>query len=247
MKDKKLFFQAKTYATRDGRMARIYALDGGGAWPLHGAIFNGSEWIPVHWTEQGHIDSDKSEPGGDLDGLWEDRPRRMIAWTYLEHQQIRSMLTGFCGNAVDFGCGYGRNLPVLMEFAAHVTGVERDPKLAALAEQCWPRATVRNVPSLADTGLIDGLADLLLSFTVLQHLTDAELDSAAKEILRITKPSALILLCEESDPTHHNGTWGRSPEEYARILKCWVLKRRVRIITDTLASGWFVLLQRNAV
>lgn len=78
MKETK-FVTDKTYVTRDGRMARIYAIDGGGVWPIHGAIFTGSEWEATCWTKDG-CTREIAESNDDLDGIWEDRPKRMVAW-----------------------------------------------------------------------------------------------------------------------------------------------------------------------
>ena len=39
--------------TRDGRQVRIYATDGGGTKPIHGAVFYGGEWKVRQWQEDG--------------------------------------------------------------------------------------------------------------------------------------------------------------------------------------------------
>lgn len=39
--------------TRDGTKARIYANDGGGQYPFHGAIFVGDSWLPLSWSKDG--------------------------------------------------------------------------------------------------------------------------------------------------------------------------------------------------
>lgn len=43
----------KKYRTRDGREVRIYALDGGGDWPIHGAIKCGYLWTLTSWGAYG--------------------------------------------------------------------------------------------------------------------------------------------------------------------------------------------------
>lgn len=45
----------KEYRTRDGRRARVYALDGGGAHPMHGAVYNhgSGAWEPTSWMSCG--------------------------------------------------------------------------------------------------------------------------------------------------------------------------------------------------
>lgn len=44
----------KQYRTRDGREVRIYAVDGGGPWPVHGAIKTDGVWSATSWTLDGH-------------------------------------------------------------------------------------------------------------------------------------------------------------------------------------------------
>lgn len=43
----------KQYKTRDGREVRIYAVDGGGHRPIHGAIREGQEWVAYTWLHDG--------------------------------------------------------------------------------------------------------------------------------------------------------------------------------------------------
>jgi hypothetical protein len=43
----------KQYRTRDGREVRIYAVDGGGSLPVHGAIKNTYGWEPYQWIKDG--------------------------------------------------------------------------------------------------------------------------------------------------------------------------------------------------
>jgi len=43
----------KQYRTRDGREVRIYATDGEGPYPVHGAIRLPTFWCPTNWDENG--------------------------------------------------------------------------------------------------------------------------------------------------------------------------------------------------
>jgi hypothetical protein len=44
----------KTYRTRDGREVRIYSVDAGGQYPVHGAIkVRDDIWKTVSWTKKG--------------------------------------------------------------------------------------------------------------------------------------------------------------------------------------------------
>jgi hypothetical protein len=43
----------KYYRTRDGRKVRIYALDGEGGFPIHGAVLEADGWDSSDWTLSG--------------------------------------------------------------------------------------------------------------------------------------------------------------------------------------------------
>jgi hypothetical protein len=43
----------RTYRTRDGREVRIYATDGGGPCPIHGAISGLNFWSTANWSKNG--------------------------------------------------------------------------------------------------------------------------------------------------------------------------------------------------
>jgi hypothetical protein len=43
----------KEYTTRSGLPVRIYAVDGGGKEPVHGAFFEDGEWHVTTWNEKG--------------------------------------------------------------------------------------------------------------------------------------------------------------------------------------------------
>ena len=43
----------RVYRTRDGREVRIYATDGGGHKPIHGAIREGESWVVASWLYDG--------------------------------------------------------------------------------------------------------------------------------------------------------------------------------------------------
>lgn len=47
------FKPGETYKTRDGREARIYAVDGRGDFSIHGAILDKDGWYPAEWTKSG--------------------------------------------------------------------------------------------------------------------------------------------------------------------------------------------------
>jgi hypothetical protein len=53
----------KKYKTRDGRDVRIYAVDGGGQCPVHGAVLNSDgNWRSWCWTRDGKVVELRTEP-----------------------------------------------------------------------------------------------------------------------------------------------------------------------------------------
>jgi hypothetical protein len=60
----------KKYRTRAGAEVRIYALDGGGNYPVHGAFKSHTGWVVRHWPQDGI----QSVFGGS-DDLIEVKPR----------------------------------------------------------------------------------------------------------------------------------------------------------------------------
>jgi len=73
----------KKYRTRDGREVRIYAVNGGGHWPIHGSIKDDLHpfWVQTSWDENGKY----NYPEGDL---VESKPRikqKMWVNVYPDH------------------------------------------------------------------------------------------------------------------------------------------------------------------
>ena len=57
---------SKPLATRDGREVRIYAQDGGGDQPIHGAYKQDERWIPTQWGVEGTFYHDGTPDDLDL-------------------------------------------------------------------------------------------------------------------------------------------------------------------------------------
>ena len=54
---------SKAYRTKDGQKVRVYATDGVGHHPVHGAILTSKGWMPAQWDENGrafkpHLESE---------------------------------------------------------------------------------------------------------------------------------------------------------------------------------------------
>lgn len=157
----------------------------------------------------------------------------VLARTASEHLQLARMFSSLSkrGSAVDLGCGYGRNLPILSQYFDSVVGIERDQELGLIASRlCTESASVLLVDALFNTEQPADSVDLILTYTVLQHLNDEEMEKTAKEMIHILTPCGAIILVEETakECAHPprtsggHGTYPRSEERYAEYFGMYV-------------------------
>lgn len=69
----------KFYKTRDGRKVRIYAMDAGGNYPVHGAILDSDgTWFMENWYGEGlFLKSHEEECHNDIVSEW-DEPKTSL-------------------------------------------------------------------------------------------------------------------------------------------------------------------------
>jgi hypothetical protein len=78
----------KQYKTRDGREVRIYATDGRGVFPVHGAIRESNGWYSCNWSQYGKYSEEPDSPSH----LIEFKPRKKIErWIMVERYDACSM------------------------------------------------------------------------------------------------------------------------------------------------------------
>lgn len=110
---------------------------------------------------------------------------------------VGALLPAEAEHLVDFGCGNGAQTLLFHERFAAVTGVDVvAAQLEAFATEC-ARLGVRDKVRLVLSGggslpLPDACADVVTSFTVLEHVTDERL--ALREVRRVLKPGGLLVV-----------------------------------------------------
>lgn len=122
--------------------------------------------------------------------------------TYLEHRLLREVMAGVGRRfefAADVGCGFGRNIPVLEEFARSVVGFEREPQFRALAQTLHPAALIRDYPVLNPDG--GRPFDFSLTFTFVQHLSDDAARTILEALKQATKGGVVLLVEDVAGPT----------------------------------------------
>ena len=164
------------------------------------------------------------------DAYWPAAMRR----TYFEQQALWQFIrSAYAGNfiklAVEFGCGYGRMLPVLSEFTTGISdrslqndviGIERDQELARIALSLEPHYLIHCVNSFADvqSKIADKSVQLILTYTVLQHLTDEECRQTIAQMKRILDPKGFIVICEDTGDVSGPDYYQRTVDQYQDLF-----------------------------
>lgn len=139
-------------------------------------------------------------------------------------QYLKEALKGVKANrSLEIGCGYGRLTPFIAEYSNEHFAIDPESKLLKVAGELYP--TVKFFHAYAqDLPFPDNYFDLCVIWTVLQHVPPELINKAIEEIKMVTKANGVIILAEE---TECGGSFpfvfGRSIEEYERLLRPWHL------------------------
>ena len=108
---------------------------------------------------------------------------------------------------LDFGCGSGRDLKYFSEHGLHAIGIEISTPLANIASKysgCYVHAQdFMHIPY--DSATFDGI----WACASLLHYSEQEIKNAWQEILRISKPGAIIFLSLKQGVGNFRDTSGR--------------------------------------
>jgi SAM-dependent methyltransferase len=144
----------------------------------------------------------------------------LFARHHYETARIRQLLADKdVQRSLEFGCGYGRLSPTFASLSARHIGVDINGEALAAARAAYPHLDFRQSNG-GELAFPDDTFDLVVSWTVLQHVRPERIDDALRELLRVLRPEGRLLLCEETrDPgggTRH--CWHREPSFYeARV------------------------------
>jgi len=123
---------------------------------------------------------------------------------------------------LDIGCGYGRLTNILAHNAEQYVGLEPERKLFRIAKKLYPDHVFVNAK--ADSiPFKNNSFNLIVSWTVLQHVKPQIIEKSINEIKRVATEDALIILAEHTGETTSNFTFGRRVEAYCRLLKPFTL------------------------
>jgi len=173
--------------------------------------------------------------------VYDEQPNPLIA---LERRFLSRMLPDVGGlDVLNVGCGTGRWLQF---FARHHTaslvGVDTSPEMLQRASSKLGTAATLSQGSCAALPVQQSTADLILASFVLSYLDSV--DAFARELYRVARPGATILLSDMHPDTATACNWKRSfkangTEEYLRTKS-----HSLQQVTDAFRSYGFDLLTR---
>lgn len=120
---------------------------------------------------------------------------------------------------LEIGCGYGRVSKILCRWGRKVCGIDIVPWAINEAKSYCPEATFVSYDGKV-IPYIDQSFDVVLTWTVLQHISPADIGQMIREIKRVLKPGGHIIMYENVSERESNGTyiWFRDPVKYLNML-----------------------------
>lgn len=158
--------------------------------------------------------------------------------------------------AVEIGSGLGRIVRSLADRFDRVIGIDISPEMVERAGQLVvdPRVEFRLGDGTSLAGIDDASVDLVLSFTVLQHIPDRKIIEAyLREAGRVLRPGGLLVFQWNNEPGHRRWIirrwWlaalqrtGLRPERFRRHAAPFLGSRvPMRRIEKALADGQLTL------
>lgn len=156
----------------------------------------------------------------DGDSWGGDSPPAVSAAEYRTYRTLAEHLADTAvDTALDVGCGYGRITPWIDEFARRTHGIDPNADALGLATDNYPEVAFGRAVGQA-LPFREGVFDLIVTWTTLQHVPPERLDPVVREIERVLAPGGTLLMVERTESTApgNRRAWGRSVTEYAALF-----------------------------
>lgn len=125
--------------------------------------------------------------------------------------------------SLEIGCGYGRLTPWIAEHSDKHYAIEPDKKRLNEAAKAYPDISFYN-STAQKLPFEDGKFDLIVTWTVLQHIPPSDFPKAVSEIKRVASDKAMILTAEKTKGEEGYNFWSRSVEEWEKFFSPYKLK-----------------------
>jgi SAM-dependent methyltransferase len=141
----------------------------------------------------------------------------LFARHHYETARIRELLADKnVQRSLEFGCGYGRLSPTIASLSTQHTAIDINAEAVAAARVAHPDLDFR-LSSGSKMAFPDNTFDLVVTWTVLQHVRPERIGGVLSELRRVLAAEGNLLLCEETrDPgAEMRHCWHREPSFYA--------------------------------
>lgn len=110
-------------------------------------------------------------------------------------------------HSLEFGCGFGRLTPTFAELSARHTAIDINAEALDAARTAYPHLDFIHMTS-ANLPFNDDTFDLIVTWTVLQHVPPHLIEATLADVIRVLSPTGRVLLCEETrkagEPSRHS-------------------------------------------
>jgi len=139
---------------------------------------------------------------------------------YYESTQLRRNISAHTDKpklGIELGCGYGRLTPHIDKEITDVVGFDINEDALNKARQFYPE--IKFQKNTADQiPLKTNKANVVVTWTVLQHIPDDSLKDLVEEIERVISADAVLIFCEKTQGTSEGATIVRSIQDYDNIF-----------------------------
>jgi SAM-dependent methyltransferase len=134
------------------------------------------------------------------------------------HHIVEEHVDNAPSKSLEIGCGYGRLSPWIADLSEQHIAIDPNKESIEKAREQYPHIQFQN--ELAqELPFKENTFDLLVAWTVLQHIPPNKIQSATDEIQRVTKNDGLLIVTENTKEDNNGPTaWGRSEGEYEELL-----------------------------
>jgi ubiquinone/menaquinone biosynthesis C-methylase UbiE len=138
--------------------------------------------------------------------------------------------------SLEIGCGYGRLSPWIANVSENAHAIDPNEKAIDEARTQYPDIDFRT-ELVQNTSFADGAFDVVVSWTVLQHVPPDSIRSACDEIQRVTAENGVVVLAEQTGDRNGPTGWGRSASKYATMLEMTVESTEPKPVEPTFDSS----------
>ena len=120
--------------------------------------------------------------------------------------------------SLEIGCGYGRLTPWIAKHSKDHYAIEPTKELYEWVKLLYPKFKIEYT-SCDELPFPESYFDLIISWTVLQHIPPGRFKKSIQEIKRVLKDDGVLVITEYTDKNSASTTtWGHTIEEYSDLF-----------------------------